>query len=497
LTVFSCYFEGNTAGEVGGAIGLELATIAITLSSFVANQAAVLGAALHIDQPHKVKILETTFDPFVEGALVVFIGGRLGGCAQHRCDTGHSCSYDEYSLHCAPCPQHQMSVQGLQCESCPAGRGPNRNQSGCVDCGGNAFSAFGVCGMCAGRASLDHTACLECPLNMVADPPELGCRCERGYYDAAVAGPMLCYDRTTPFNSLYPPVAEDDRDGWASRQSLAQPIESENDYCQECPPDCVDCLYSGYAGQPRLNEGYATTDGPGWFERGTRVAFECPIKKSACLGENLTQVGNATTACEGGYEGVLCTTCIQTHSMESSECAECEDWTRLQIIAAVLLVLALVVAVFYIRRKLRNHHNVDEETETAFLLHEIFNELLPNLVGDFKVFIGLYQVLCSMGATLEITYPPAVESMISAVRSVANVRSPAPHACCVTSAVRLMFLNITGACSLTCSRFRACRACWTRPWLASSGCRRCCRLQSSSFAGPASSSKSAVANERL
>lgn len=130
-TIRSCHLKENVALDRGGAVAVELATITIMLSMFVANQASSLGAALHIDQPFSAKILDAVFDPFVSGALVVFIGGRLAGCNQHPCDVGHSCSYAQYSLHCSPCPLQQFSTDGLQCASCPAGQGPMHNQSGC------------------------------------------------------------------------------------------------------------------------------------------------------------------------------------------------------------------------------------------------------------------------------------------------------------------------------------------------------------------------------
>ena len=259
--------------------------------------------------------------------------------------------------------------------------------------------------MCAGRASPDHTACLRCPLNMVADPPELGCRCKSGFYDANASGPLLYYDRTTPFNSIYSPGTEDDAIGWAREN----PIASEHEYCQECPAECVDCLHPDYAGRPLLKPGYAAADGPGWFERGTRVVFECPVDKSACPGE----VQNATAAaCEYGYTGVLCTTCNKTHSMKSAKCVKCEGWTVLQIAVGVLLAVAPVALILLIRRRLKENNG----SKTTTLLAE----LVPDLVKDFKVFIGLYQVLCSMGVTMEITYPSIVEYWIGAVRSVAN-----------------------------------------------------------------------------
>jgi hypothetical protein len=156
-----CHFERNVAVRQGGAIAVQMGTIAIMLSRFVANQARSLGAAVHVDQPISVKILDAVFDPFVGGALVVFIGGRLAGCDQHPCGAGHSCSYAKYSLHCTPCPRQQFSAKGLTCASCPAGQGPMLNQSGCVQCGGNAFSAFGVC--------------TKCPLGMVSTADGVGC----------------------------------------------------------------------------------------------------------------------------------------------------------------------------------------------------------------------------------------------------------------------------------------------------------------------------------
>ena len=36
------------------------------------------------------------------------------------------------------------------------------------------------------------------------------------------------------------------------------------------------------------------------------------------------------------------------------------------------------------------------------------------------MFVGLYQMLCSMGMTMEVSYPPVVESMFVVVRAFAN-----------------------------------------------------------------------------
>lgn len=260
---------------------------------------------------------------------------------------------------------------------------------------------------------------------MVADPPELGCRCKSGYYDANIAGPLLCYKSATPLNSLYPLPTEDDQIGWARQKSFAYPtLGSENDYCQECPADCVDCLYPGYAGRPMLKPGYSTANGPGWFEKGIRVVFECPEDKFACLGETAGDE-NKNISCGAGYTGVLCAICVhETHSMSHHECLECQDWTGVQIAVAVLsglLVVGLIAAILYILGEQKKQKD-DKDRTTSPRMKFLFElmTLVPDLLGKFKVFIGVYQIQCSMGKTMEVTYPSIVESMFTAVRSLAN-----------------------------------------------------------------------------
>ena len=46
--------------------------------------------------------------------------------------------------------------------------------------------------------------------------------------------------------------------------------------------------------------------------------------------------------------------------------------------------------------------------------------MLPDLVSDLKVFVGLYQVLTGMGQTLRIQYPVLVEEFFSWVRSLVH-----------------------------------------------------------------------------
>lgn len=179
------HFESNEAVVVGGGLSVILASVVMISVTFVDNKAASLGAQVYLDRPTSVKIIDTEFLPFVDGGMSVFFGGRLAGCTEHPCQPGFSCSYEMYSLACTPCPETQISSDGLQCSFCGPGKQPNENSTSCVPCSGmNEYSAHGVCHACDGMAARDpnsrlFTMCLECPSFMVSHP-ELGCLCEPG-----------------------------------------------------------------------------------------------------------------------------------------------------------------------------------------------------------------------------------------------------------------------------------------------------------------------------
>ena len=387
LRIQHSVFAENIGDIVGGAIAAELSTIEIISTEFIANHASGLGATLHILQPNHIKILDTTFNPYVEGALVVFIGGRLAGCDEHPCDPGHSCSYAKYSLTCTLCPELQMSTDGLQCSHCSAGEQTNMNQTGCAPCVGNTFSTSGQCMPCIGTAVDEHRQCQECPLNQVADPPEDGCRCENGYYNAS-SGPLLCFGRDEPF------------DGALTQAS--KPTDP-NLFCQECPSDCVDCTYTGYSGKPILNQGFATPTASAaeWFEQIPRVVFECPVDRDACLAEappvhnSSVIVQSSEKVCKAGYRGILCTMCTDGYSLGDVGCNECEKLTPASAVVLVVLLSVVIGGITHLSRSLKK---IGGSKRLRLII-----ALIPELIGDFKVFIGLYQVLCSMGPTLEIT----------------------------------------------------------------------------------------------
>ena len=118
-------FEENSARGQGAAIHTTGSGWAVeVIGSTFLNNVADIGGALYLREPASVKIVETTFTPFVDGSATVFISGRLGGCAEHPCDPGFSCSYDKYSITCTPCEFPLVSTDGLSCVACLAGSGP-------------------------------------------------------------------------------------------------------------------------------------------------------------------------------------------------------------------------------------------------------------------------------------------------------------------------------------------------------------------------------------
>ena len=301
-----------------------------------------------------------------------------------------------------------MSSDGLQCSRCAAGEQPNLSQSGCVPCEGNTFSTSGQCLPCFGTAIDDHRQCQACPLNQVADPWDDGCRCENGYYNAS-SGPVLCFSRDQPYDAA---------------DTLAPLPTDPNLFCQECPPDCVDCVYAGYAGKPIIKQGYASPAsdaGAYWFDTLPRVVFECPVDRDACLAEAPPVDNSSTTLmssdklCKQGYRGILCTMCSEGYSLGAMGCDECEELTLVSAAAAGILFSVVIGGIVHTSRSLKKIGG------SKRLRHVI--SLLPELVSDIKVFIGLYQVLCSMGPTLEITCECTADTFLTR-SALTHVRAP-------------------------------------------------------------------------
>ena len=98
---------------------------------------------------------------------------ELAGCEQHPCAFGNACTYREYSLFCTPCAGATVGEDGISCEACEVGKGPNADQTMCEACAANEYGV-GVCQPCVLPlvVSTDKLSCTACPAGEGPAPGE-------------------------------------------------------------------------------------------------------------------------------------------------------------------------------------------------------------------------------------------------------------------------------------------------------------------------------------
>jgi len=126
--------------------------------------------------------------------------------------------------------------------------------------------------------------------------------------------------------------------------------------------------------------------------------------------------------CAFGYSGELCASCAEGYSRGKNGCNKCENVAEFATMYFGILLL-LLAPLFY--RKWRKKRGLTTgKTTTAgryAQMVEVLGRLLPAIVGDIRVFIGVYQTLSEMGTTLRITFPPQVETFIAQIRKVVSL----------------------------------------------------------------------------
>ena len=134
--------------------------------------------------------------------------------------------------------------------------------------------------------------------------------------------------------------------------------------------------------------------------RGTkqRNVFKCP-QGVACKAEReyrsataVALVDTTVDPCIVGYDGALCAFCDAGFSMGKSGCKICksvgEASEGLAYVAAAIVFLLLCKRC-YKQRQLKKKH---AKSNSAINVLKILARVLPELVADIKVFIGVYQV---------------------------------------------------------------------------------------------------------
>ena len=364
---------------------------------------------------------------------------------------------------CVPCGPGAAGVGGI-CQVCDNGKQPNVELTVCEICPVGYAGVDGLCNICppGTQQSEDQTSCLPCPAGTYRDtellplcidcPQRLDgthgmiseqgsntiddCRCPRAYYDrideSGNDAPVVCYV-----------------EGMSTRNVLNFPSNklSSVDFrtrkrCLKCP-DCLTCDFDDYSGIPFVAEGFTVVSvskdrgWPGALAMGQqkglpapevhttssaaithqRQVFACPTG-GACRSEqeyrNVT-LADSIVPCSAGYDGTVCGFCLDGYSMGKDGCKACAPigWAALAFIALVLFSRG--VGWWMAQRKKK-----PTQPSNAVVVVKILGKILPELLSDVKVFIGVYQTMANMGSSLSLKFPFSVEAYLDQVRSFVN-----------------------------------------------------------------------------
>jgi hypothetical protein len=287
---------------------------------------------------HRYLIVETSFTPFDAKTTVACNTSWLssmGGCAEHPCEAGYGCSYREYSIWCDKCDPKLVGKDGLKCDTCPAGHGPNKAGDGCVPCTGNQYSPSGVCTSCESPLTVnkDRNACISfrCPsghecINITSCSENLDCRkCPANYTSTNGIPCQIC---------PAPLVANKERDSCAPCGPGKGPNEDRTScinctgntvstlgQCQPCAQGKVHDVDHIYCSIPReCPEGKYCKDGDACS---MNECTKCEPGKVRAKGEpECTQCSNKQAA---NPKQTACTTCKggQTPDQQHARCTNC------------------------------------------------------------------------------------------------------------------------------------------------------------------------------
>lgn len=164
-------FWGSTTFTVpsgtGGAIAIVgTGSVTIKDSTFGGNRAG-FGDAIAATGSELLTVEETSFDDVVQNTFYLE-GVQSADCRQHPCSLGERCTVDRLSLHCELCPNGQISVDGIECETCQPGKQHNANHTACVGCVEGKHSSAATAGMCdpcspGTQPAANYDTCTECP----------------------------------------------------------------------------------------------------------------------------------------------------------------------------------------------------------------------------------------------------------------------------------------------------------------------------------------------
>ena len=365
-------------------------TMSISESTFRGNEAPK-GASLSVSLADSLRVSNTTVDMppghhQLSGA-VWLASAVIDDCNQNPCTLGSKCSFMNYSTHCEDCGPNEIGIDGITCSACEPGKEPDVQQIQCVLCPAGKASTIGICTECGQReTSADNRrTCIPCSPNQLADPPELGCRCERGYYDSRIVAPTCI------------------------KGDYEADIHHDEEECVSCAE--LECVSDCQGEWLQINPGWSPmqasmSDGPGL------TVFACKystgkMSEGEYNGETSCPGGvvvNNGTACAEGYSDPLCGACQPGFILKSDgacePCSAASTSTRMLVCAAVLILLAVLAKTTHLWLG-------------RFSQPESVLQLVMELKAISKMLVATMQILGNLSAVLSIRLPEVFTAFIA------------------------------------------------------------------------------------
>lgn len=382
------------------------------------------------------------------------------------CDDGKQPQADR--LGCTTCPSGMAGIGGI-CTMCEPGKAPDTTQTSCEACLPQTY-----------RNNEPFNSCKQCPPGMTSDVSSqfvTDCRCPEGTYDGQtfnsdgqeVWAPVWCWPAGITSRTAGHEIIHENKLSLASEEAAKQgsvgrcvtcplcldcgitPERPATGGCLEAPDPNV-CIESQvpegqYRGNPYTLAEWTVADNTAVglvspdshatslsrtkrlrtdedTGRLSRDVFKCPYE-SACMSE-VEFRNDSTYVCVDGYindgDGGVCGTCDDGWAAGKTGCTKCENvGSTMAVAGGIVLVIVGLVVLWKQRKKSQQQQlQVDEEGQMAQYL-SVAAHVLPSLMGDIRVFVGVYQTLTNMGSTLSMTFPSAVEDAIGMVKEIVNV----------------------------------------------------------------------------
>jgi hypothetical protein len=178
------------AGTGGAIAAVGTGTVTIKDSRFGSNQAG-FGNAVAATGSDGLTVQGTTFDDVTPNTFSLE-GVEAADCRQHPCAVGERCTIARLSLHCEPCPNGQIGLDGIDCLMCEPGKQHNANHTACMECAHGKHSSAttaGVCEPCASgtQPGINRDTCTECTAGYFSTFGDACIQCSGSHFSVASA----------------------------------------------------------------------------------------------------------------------------------------------------------------------------------------------------------------------------------------------------------------------------------------------------------------------